>query len=159
MKILLVAPKNPESFWTFDRILPSLNKKCVFPNLSLPTVAGITPSRHDVVLCDENVEDIDFDSDADVIGVTGYVIHKQRMFEIIAEFKRRGKFVVVGGPFASLCPEELRDRADVLFVDEAEYTWPQFLADYEAGESFAGRTKSCVGTKSTLPRRVLNASG
>ena len=133
MKIYLIAPKNPESFWTLDRILRSLNKKCVFPNLSLPTVAGITPREHEVVLCDENVERIDFDTDADIIGLTGYVIHKQRLFEIAAEFRRRGKFVVCGGPFASLCPEELRDRVDVLFVDEAEYTWPQFLTDYAAG--------------------------
>jgi len=133
MKICLIAPKNPESFWTFDRILPSLNKKCVFPNLSLPTVAGITPREHEVVLCDENVEPVDFDTDAEVIGLTGYVIHKQRIFELAAEFRRRGKFVVAGGPFASLCPEELRDKVDVLFVDEAEYTWPQFLQDYEAG--------------------------
>ena len=133
MKICLIAPKNPESFWTFDRILPSLNKKCVFPNLSLPTVAGITPREHEVVLCDENVEPVDFDTDAEVIGLTGYVIHKQRIFELAAEFRRRGKFVVAGGPFASLCPDELRDKVDVLFVDEAEYTWPQFLQDYEAG--------------------------
>ncbi len=134
MKIYLVAPKNPESFWTFDRILPSLKKKCVFPNLSLPTVAGITPREHELVLCDENVEPIDFDTDADIIGVTGYVIHKQRIFEIADAFRRRGKFVVAGGPLASLCPEELRGKVDVVFVDEAEYTWPQFLRDYEAGE-------------------------
>src|ERR1043166_7238311 len=133
MKIYLIAPRNPESFWTFDRILPSLNKKCVFPNLSLPTVAGITPREHEVVLCDENVEPVDFDTDADIVGITGYVIHTQRIFEIAAEFRRRGKFVVAGGPFASLCPEELRDKVDVVFVDEAEYTWPQFLADYAAG--------------------------
>jgi radical SAM superfamily enzyme YgiQ (UPF0313 family) len=133
MKICLIAPKNPESFWTFDRILPSLNKKCVFPNLSLPTVAGITPREHDVVLMDENVEPIDLDVDADIIGLTGYVIHKRRIFELAAEFRRRGKFVVAGGPLASLCPEELRDKVDVVFVDEAEYTWPQFLKDYEAG--------------------------
>jgi radical SAM superfamily enzyme YgiQ (UPF0313 family) len=133
MKIYLIAPKNPESFWTFDRILPSLGKKCVFPNLSLPTVAGITPPEHEVVLCDENVEPIDFDTDADIVGITGYVIHKQRIFEIAAELKRRGKFVVAGGPFPSLCPEELRGKVDVIFVDEAEYTWPQFLADYAAG--------------------------
>ena len=82
MKIYLIAPKNPESFWTLDRILRSLNKKCVFPNLSLPTVAGITPREHEVVLCDENVERIDFDTDADIIGLTGYVIHKQRLFAI-----------------------------------------------------------------------------
>ena len=138
MKIYLIAPRNPESFWTFDRLLPSLKKKCIFPNLSLPTVAGITPREHEVVLCDENVEAIDFDTDADSIGLTGYVIHKQRIFEILAEFKRRGKFVVIGGPFASLCPEELRGAVDVLFVDEAEYTWPQFLRDYEAGAVAAG---------------------
>jgi radical SAM superfamily enzyme YgiQ (UPF0313 family) len=134
MKIYLVAPRNPESFWTFDRILPSLNKKCILPNLSLPTVAGITPREHEVVLCDENVEPIDFETDADIIGLTGYVIHTQRIFDLAAEFRRRGKFVVAGGPFASLCPEELRDKVDVVFVDEAEYTWPQFLKDYEAGE-------------------------
>lgn len=133
MKIYFIAPKNPESFWTFDRILPTLGKKCVFPNLSLPTVAGITPRQHEVVLCDENVEDVDFDTDADIVGLTGYVIHKQRIFELAAEFRKRGKFVVVGGPFASLCPEELRDKVDVIFIDEAEYTWPQFLQDFERG--------------------------
>src|SRR6059036_947974 len=110
MKIYLIAPKNPESFWTFDRILPSLHKKCVFPNLSLPTVAGITPREHDVVLMDENVEEIDFDVDADIIGLTGYVIHKKRIFEIAAEFRRRGKFRAAGGPLAPLGPEERRGR-------------------------------------------------
>jgi radical SAM superfamily enzyme YgiQ (UPF0313 family) len=133
MKVYLIAPRNPESFWTFDRILPSLKKKCVFPNLSLPTVAGLTPREHEVVLCDENVEEIDFDTDADIVGLTGYVIHSKRIFELAAEFRRRGKFVVAGGPFASLCPERLRGKVDVLFVDEAEYTWPQFLSDYAAG--------------------------
>jgi radical SAM superfamily enzyme YgiQ (UPF0313 family) len=133
MKIYLVAPKNPESFWTFDRILPSLKKRCVFPNLSLPTVAGLTPREHEVVLCDENVETVDYDTDADIVGLTGYVIHSERILELAAEFRRRGKFVVAGGPFASLCPELLRGKVDVLFVDEAEYTWPQFLSDYAGG--------------------------
>ena len=133
MKLYLIAPKNPESFWTFDRILPSLRKRCVFPNLALPTVAGLTPPPHEVVLCDENVEAIDFDTDADIVGITGFVIHKRRMFELAEAFRRRGKLVVAGGPFATLCPEEFHDRVDVLFVGEAEYTWPRFVRDYEAG--------------------------
>ncbi len=133
MKICLIAPRNPESFWTFDRIRPSLGKRCVFPNLSLPTVAGLTPPGHELVLLDENVEPIDFDVDADIVGVTGYVVHKKRILEIVAEFRRRGKFVVVGGPYATLCPEELRGHVDTIFVGEAEYTWAQFLRDYEAG--------------------------
>jgi len=133
VKLYLIAPRNPESFWTFDRILPSLRKRCVFPNLALPTVAGLTPPPHEVVLCDENVEAIDFDTDADIVGITGFVIHKRRMFEIAEAFRRRGKLVVAGGPFATLCPEELHDKVDVLFVGEAEYTWPRFVRDYEAG--------------------------
>ena len=133
MKIYLVTPKNPESFWTYDRILPSLGKRCIFPNLSMPTVAGLTAGEHELILCDENVEDIDFDVEADIVGVTGYIVHKARMLEIVEEFRRRGRFVVVGGPYASLCPEELRGRCDVLFVDEAEETWPKFLADFAAG--------------------------
>ena len=133
MKILLVTPRNPASFWTYDEILPVLGKRCIFPNLSMPTVAGLTPRQHEVVLCDENVEEIDFDAPADIVGVTGYIVHRERMFEIIDEFRRRGRFVVVGGPFASLCPEQLRGRCDALFVEEAEETWTRFLADFEAG--------------------------
>ncbi len=137
LKIYLIAPKNPESFWTFDRALPSLGKRCVFPNLSLPTVAGLTPPGHDVVLCDENVEPVDFETDADVVGLTGYVVHKRRILELAEAFRRRGKLVVAGGPFATLCPEELRDRVDVLFVGEAEHTWPAFLRDLEDGRARA----------------------
>jgi radical SAM superfamily enzyme YgiQ (UPF0313 family) len=133
MKIHLVTPKNPPSFWTYDDILPTLGKRCIFPNLSMPTLAGLTPANHDVSLCDENVEEIDFDVDADIVGVTGYIIHKPRMLQIIREFRRRGRFVIVGGPYASLCPEELREHCDVLFVDEAEETWPRFLHDFETG--------------------------
>jgi radical SAM superfamily enzyme YgiQ (UPF0313 family) len=133
VKIYLIAPRNPESFWTFDRILPSLRKRCVFPNLALPTVAGLTPPPHEVVLCDENVEPIDFDTDADVVGITGFVVHRRRMLEIAEAFRCRGKLVVAGGPLATLCPEELRGQVDVLFIGEAEYTWAQFVRDHEAG--------------------------
>jgi radical SAM superfamily enzyme YgiQ (UPF0313 family) len=135
LKIYLIAPKNPESFWTFDRVLPSLGKRCVFPNLSLPTVAGLTPPGHEVVLCDENVEPVDLEVDADVVGLTGYVVHKRRILQLADAFRRRGKLVVAGGPFATLCPEELRERVDVLFVGEAEYTWAAFLRDLEAGRA------------------------
>jgi radical SAM superfamily enzyme YgiQ (UPF0313 family) len=135
LKIYLIAPRNPESFWTFDRILPSLGKRCVFPNLALPTVAGLTPPPHQVVLCDENVEPVDFEIDADIVGLTGYIVHSRRILELADAFRRRGRFVVAGGPFATLCPEALRGRVDALFIGEAEYTWPRFLRDWEAGRA------------------------
>jgi len=133
VRIYLVTPRNPPSFWTYDEILPSIGKRCLFPNLSMPTLAGLTPPEHEVVLCDENVEDVDLDFDADIVGITGYLVHRERLWELASAFRQRGRFVVIGGPFASLCPEELRGRCDVLFVDEAEETWPRFLHDFDAG--------------------------
>jgi BON domain-containing protein len=94
VKVYLIAPKNPESFWTFDRVLPSLGKRCVFPNLTLPTVAGLTPPAHAIVLCDENVEAIDFDTDADVVGITGFAVHKRRMFELAEAFTAKVKAAI-----------------------------------------------------------------
>jgi len=133
VRIYLVTPRNPPSFWTYDDILPSIGKRCLFPNLSMPTIAGLTPPEHEMILCDENVEDVDFDIDADIVGITGYLVHSERVWELAAAFRRRGRFVVIGGPFASLCPEQLRGHCDVLFVDEAEETWPEFLRDFAAG--------------------------
>jgi radical SAM superfamily enzyme YgiQ (UPF0313 family) len=133
MRIYLVSPRNPESFWTMDRILPTLGKRCVFPNLALPTLAGLTDASHQVTLCDENVENVDFDTDADLVGITGYIVHRRRIFELIEEFRRRGKRVAVGGPYATLCPEDFESRVDFLFIGEAEETWPRFLRDCAAG--------------------------
>ena len=45
VKIYLVTPRNPPSFWTYDGILPTLGKDCIFPNLSMPTVAGLTVTK------------------------------------------------------------------------------------------------------------------
>lgn len=135
MKILLVTPRNPPSFWTYDEILPTLGRRCIFPNLSMPTLAGLTDAAHEVTLCDENVEEIDFETEADLVGITGYMIHRERIHELAGEFRARGRPVVVGGPYASLCPEELKGRCDAVFVGEAEETWPRFLEELETGRS------------------------
>jgi radical SAM superfamily enzyme YgiQ (UPF0313 family) len=133
MRIHLVTPRNPPSFWTFDSILPTLGRRCLVPNLSMPTVAGITPRGHEITLCDENVESVDWSVNADVVGITGYIVHRQRMRELAAEFRRRGRLVVAGGPFVSSSPDALRDVCDVAFVGEAEETWPRFLDDLAKG--------------------------
>jgi radical SAM superfamily enzyme YgiQ (UPF0313 family) len=133
VRIHLVSPRNPESFWTFNRILPTLGKRCVFPNLALPTLAGLTPEPHEVTLCDENVEEVRFDVDADVVGITGYIVHRQRMVELIEGFHAHGKLVAVGGPCVTLCPEDFQGKTDILFIGEAEETWSRFLHDFESG--------------------------
>jgi radical SAM superfamily enzyme YgiQ (UPF0313 family) len=134
--VVLINPKFEISFWGFEHALPLMGKRASMPVAALPLLAALTPERHDVMLIDENVEDIDFArcARADIVGVTGMVVQRRRMREILIELKKRGAFVVVGGPWVSVNEGYLRDLADVIFIGEAEETWPQFLADWESGK-------------------------
>lgn len=133
-KIYLVQPKFPPSYWGMEHFVALTPYAAVFPPLGLLTLAALTPAEFDVVLCDENAgDDVDFDSGADVVGITGYIIQMSRVFEIADRFRARGKTVVLGGPLANLLPELCRKHCDVLFEGEAEYTWPRFLREYAEG--------------------------
>lgn len=103
------------------------------PNLALATLAALTPDDIDVHVVDEGVERLDLDTPCDLVGITGYVTQRQRIFELAAAFRARGVPVAIGGPYASLSPATVRPHADVLFLGEAEYTWPAFLDDFKRG--------------------------
>ena len=85
-------------------------------------LAALTPPRHRLTIIDENVEPIDFArcAEADIVGVTGMVVQRVRMREILTELKRLGAFTVVGGPWVSVTESYFGDLADVVFVGEAE---------------------------------------
>src|SRR5207237_5082720 len=80
-------------------------------------------------------EPIDFDrcARADIVGVTGMSVQRFRMRQIVETLKQRGCFVVVGGPWVTVQEDYFDPLADVVFVGEAETTWPQFLQDFELG--------------------------
>lgn len=102
-------------------------------DLATTTVAALAPADWTVTICEEYVESVDFDSDADFIGLTGKVIQGQRINELADEFRRRGKTVLIGGPHASLSPESVRDHCDVLVIGELEGIAEDFFADLENG--------------------------
>ncbi len=106
-------------------------------NASLPTVAALTPKEIKVKVVDETVEPIDFDEPVDLVGIGGFHSSIRRAGEIAGEFSRRGVLVVAGGPSVSLSPERWSSFADVLIRGEAECIWPQFAADYLAGQHLA----------------------
>jgi radical SAM superfamily enzyme YgiQ (UPF0313 family) len=135
-RICLINPRFPTSFWGLDHALPLLGKKANMPSLALPVLAGLTPEGHEVVLLDENVEPIDFDAlqDYDIVGLTGMTVQRDRMREILVELNERGAFVVIGGPWISVAEDWYEGLVNVIFVGEAETTWPQFLAEWERGE-------------------------
>src|SRR5688500_18927676 len=133
MRILLVHPRYPASFWTLSGAVPITGKPGMMMNLALPTLAALTPDDVEVQIVDEGVEQLDLDTPCDVVGITGYVTQRARMIELAGEFRQRGVLVAIGGPYASLSPQVLRPHADVLFRGEAEETWPRFVEDLRAG--------------------------
>ena len=133
--IVIINPRFEVSYWGLEHALPLLGKKCNLPTACLPLLAALTPDEHHVTLIDENVEEIDFEkvARADIVGLTGMVVQRRRMREILNELKARGVFVVVGGPWVTVQEDYFDGLADAIFVGEAETTWPQFLEDWAHG--------------------------
>jgi radical SAM superfamily enzyme YgiQ (UPF0313 family) len=133
--IVLINPRFELSFWGLEHSMQLFGKRANLPVACLALLAALVPDHHQVTLIDENVEDIDFDrlGRADLVCVTGMSIQGQRLVEILEECRSRGVMTVVGGPMATVEPETLEGFADVIFVGEADTTWPQFLSEWEQG--------------------------
>jgi len=154
--IVIINPRFDISFWGLEHCMPLFGKRANLPVSCLALLAALVPDHHDVTLVDENVEDIDFDrlGRADLVCLTGMSIQGRRLIEILDEVKSRGVPVVVGGPMATVEPEVLEGLADVIFVGEADETWPQFLAEWEQGTHqtrYAQKDKSDMASL-PLPR-------
>jgi radical SAM superfamily enzyme YgiQ (UPF0313 family) len=136
VRLLLINPRFTESFWTFkwvlDQIMPG--KRAMNPPLGLATLAALCPPHWAVSIVDENVESVPLAPEADVVGVCGMAVQAARQAELLAYFRGRGYRTVAGGSYASLCPEKLESLADTVVAGEAEYVWPHFCRDLEAGE-------------------------
>lgn len=132
--IVFVNPCFEVSYWGLEHALPLLKKRANLPTACLPLLAALTPAEHQVTIVDENVEPIDYDrlARADIVALTGMSVQRLRMREILVELKERGVFTVVGGPWVTVREDYFGDLADVIFVGEAEETWPQFLAEWLA---------------------------
>src|SRR4051794_3494668 len=133
--IVLINPRFEVSFWGMEHALPMMGKRANLPVACLPLLAALTPGEHTVTLMDENVEAINYErcARADIVGITGMSVQRFRMKEILAELKRRGCFTVVGGPLVTVMEDYFEGLADVIFIGEAEETWPQFLKEWSQG--------------------------
>lgn len=131
--IILINPKFELSFWGLEHALRLFGKRANMPVAALPVLAALTPSEHKITIIDENVEPIDFDrcARADIVGITGMIVQRRRMREILTELKQRQVYTIVGGPWITCKEDYFGDLADVIFVGEAEETWPRFLADWQ----------------------------
>lgn len=123
-------------------------------DLATATVAAFAPRDWVVEICEEYVQPIDFEHAADYVGITGKITQWSRMRQVAAEFRRRGRTVVIGGPFASLSPDVVRGHCDVLVIGELEGIAEELFFDLERGtfrEEYVAEDKPELDS-SPLPR-------
>ena len=135
-----------------------LNRALYSPLAGLLAVAGVIPGdRYEVVLTDENIESIDFDLKADLVGISAMTSYVNRGYEIADAFRARGVPVVMGGVHPSFMPQEALQHCDAVVIGEAELVIEKLLQDLEQDAMFgtyrADRLHPMVGLP--MPRYDL----
>ena len=112
-----------------------LNRALYSPLAGLLAVAGAIPrDRYEVVLTDENIESIDFDLEADLVGISAMTCYVNRGYEIADAFRARGVPVVMGGVHPSFMPWEALQHCDAVVIGEVELVLERLLDDLERGQ-------------------------
>jgi radical SAM superfamily enzyme YgiQ (UPF0313 family) len=140
-RLLLLAPQVPSdvrAWWIPGGDVPAIDTPGTVLPLGLATVAALTPEEWQVEIWDEcihgEIEHVEKGREAfDLVGITGFLPHFNRMKKIAAHFRKRGIVVVMGGPGVSAAPHLMEEHCDVMFLGEAELTWPEFLHDWAQG--------------------------
>ena len=130
-----------------------LKRALYSPLAGLLAVAGTIPrERYAVALTDENIEPIDFEMKADLVGITAMTSYVKRGYQVADEFRRRGVPVIMGGVHPSFMPAEALQHADAVVVGEAELVMHKVLDDLDRGQLRgiykADRLHSMVGLPS-----------
>jgi radical SAM superfamily enzyme YgiQ (UPF0313 family) len=136
MKILLVYPKNPDTFWSFKHALKFISKKACYPPLGLLTVAAMLPESWEKRLVDMNAQTLS-DADlqwADYVFISAMTIQREAVKKLLARCRQFGVATVAGGPLFTTNPDEFAE-VDHLVLNEAEITLPPFLEDLRRGEA------------------------
>lgn len=134
MKILLVYPQYPDTFWSFKHALKFVSKKAAFPPLGLLTVAAMLPKEWEKKLVDMNVSRLN-DKDiswADYVFISAMAVQKDSVKEVISRCNSLGTRIVAGGPLFTAGYEEF-NGIDHFVLGEAEITLNPFLEDLRKG--------------------------
>jgi radical SAM superfamily enzyme YgiQ (UPF0313 family) len=99
----------------------------------MPYLAALAPRDWEVSLCDDAIEEPDYEAAVDVVAITVRTVTSLRAFEIADRFRSKGIPVLLGGPHASFHGEEMTEHADGVCVGEGEELFPRMLEDAAAG--------------------------
>jgi radical SAM superfamily enzyme YgiQ (UPF0313 family) len=135
MNVLLVSPKTPDTFWSFNHVLRFVSKRATFPPLGLLTVAAMLPREWTLKLADLNVAPLE-DEDlrwTDVVMISAMLVHETSVREVVAQCAALGKRVVAGGPLFTTGHEAFPEIQHFV-LGEAEELMPELVADLESGK-------------------------
>lgn len=135
MRILLVYPETPATFWSFKDALRFVSKKSSEPPLGLLTVAAMLPRKWQLRLMDMNVSPLR-DEDilwADYLFLSGMSIQLNSMKTVVQRAHALQRPVIGGGPLLTTEPDAIPE-VDCLVLNEAENTLPEMLADLQNGK-------------------------
>ena len=134
MKILLISPETPDTFWGFKHALRFVSKRASMPPLGLLTVAAMLPRDWELRLLDLNIERLDDAALrwADYVFVGAMIVHQASVREIITRCDRAGKTVIAGGPLFTTGHEAFPEIRHFV-LGEAEEIMPQLVEDLRTG--------------------------
>lgn len=135
MRILLVYPKTPETFWSFEHVVRFVSKRCAFPPLGLLTVAALLPREWELELVDLNVDRLRAGqiARAEYVFVSAMIVHRESVRELIELCRAERKPIVAGGPLFSTGHEDFAG-IDHFVLGEAEDLISELVLDIERGK-------------------------
>ena len=136
MKVLLLYPEFPDTFWSFKHVLKFIRKRAALPPLGLLTVAAMLPEEWGKRLVDVNVRPLR-EKDlawADVVLISAMIAQRESAVQLIARCHAAGKTIVAGGPLFTVEHEQF-PMVDHFVLNEAEVTLAEFLRDFAQGKA------------------------
>jgi radical SAM superfamily enzyme YgiQ (UPF0313 family) len=136
MKIKFIYPKFEKFLETYPELaeFPQIAATWAFsmpPAMGIPIMAGLTPEDISWHVQDQNLEEINFDDDSDLIAISYFTPQAGYAYEIGDEFKKRGKKVVVGGMHPSMIPNDAKLHCDSICIGEVDTLWKVILNDFK----------------------------
>ena len=128
MKLLLIQPSH---FTREGDVFKT--RKLIYFGLALPILAAGAPKGWDVEIKYDYFEDITGEEAADLVAISVMTPEAVRAFDIANKFRRRGIPVVLGGFLPTTFPDETAQHCDAMVKGEADYLWPELLADFQRG--------------------------
>src|SRR3984957_10569726 len=137
IKVLMVWPRFPASFWSLGEVMEIVPERSLVPPLGLITVAALCPKQWKIRLVDLAFEELS-DKDllwADLVMISAMAVQRQGVRQTLERAFKLNRRTIIGGPYASSEPEALLPLADHVVVGEPDEIFPEIAADLERGSA------------------------